>query len=118
MSTPADTVTSYMAAYNRGDLDELLTHFSPSAEIFSYPPNQLRARGAEEVRAFHLAYWDTEPRGLAVHRVAFGEYVVEQYVLMQGGRYTGFAVVTYKVNNGKIQRVDYIDSEQTDYRLC
>jgi hypothetical protein len=118
MRTPADTVTSYMAAYNCGDLDESLTHFSPFAEIFSYPPNQLQAKGVEEVRAFHVAYWHTAPRGLAVHRAVFGEHVVEQYVLMQGSKYTGFAVVTYTVNDGKIQRIDYIESEQTDYRLC
>jgi hypothetical protein len=50
---PASTLNAYIAAYNSGDIDEVLTVFSEESEIIDHPFNGL-VSGLDEIRRVHV----------------------------------------------------------------
>lgn len=53
-SDPTATVESYIEAYNTGDIDLVMTHFTEDSVITSHPTGSGLANGLAEIRLLHV----------------------------------------------------------------
>lgn len=107
MSDPESVAGRQLSAYNARDIDAFMACWHDDAEIFEHP-STLLARGAEAIRARHLARFE-EPDlfGRLVSRTSVADVVVDREVVTRNfpdGRGTIDVLAIYEVRGGKIAR--------------
>lgn len=97
-------------AYNARDIEKFIEPYSDSVEIYQFP-NKLLYKGKDKMRISYGGMFEkvTELHCELVHRTVQGNVVIDQE------RVTGFpsidtlrAVAIYTIENGKIQKVHFI----------
>ena len=117
MSTASDVCRRAFEAWNRGDLDGVVSCYAPDAVIHlpEQWPDAGRLEGREAIRAFYASYEGTWREGSRVEPLSFEEQddqVVVRVASQAQGRRAGIAVdfdytMTFTVMDGRITRVEF-----------
>jgi hypothetical protein len=106
-STAVKIVQSQLDAYNARDIESFMECWDSDAEYFEFPANLL-ARGADAIRARHVARFQ-EPGlfGRLLHRMCVGNLVVDHEQVRRSfpaGSGHVEVIAMYEVANGRIAR--------------
>ncbi|MEO1513493.1 MAG: nuclear transport factor 2 family protein [Bacteroidota bacterium] len=109
-SSPEQLAQEQLDAYNARDIDAFLKPYSDEVEIYNFP-DQLISKGKESMRKSYAQMFANTPKLHCelVSRMVQGNTVIDQE------RVTGFgpdrvmhAIAVYKVEDGKIAKVYFI----------
>ncbi|USQ74260.1 nuclear transport factor 2 family protein (plasmid) [Roseomonas mucosa] len=102
-----DPVRRQLDAYNARDVNAFMQSWSEDCEYYEFP-SKLLARGAEEVRARHVARFN-EPHlhGSLMSRTSVGNLVVDREVVTRSypdGPGQVDVIAIYEVEDGKLRK--------------
>ncbi len=109
IATPETLVQQQLNAYNARNMEAFLAPYSDSVELFEFP-NIPYAKGKEAMRKAYTGLFEQvkELHCHVVERIAEGNTIIDhEYVTGFGGQ-TLKAIAVYKIENGKIQKVYFI----------
>jgi hypothetical protein len=114
--SPPEVVQAQLDAYNRKDIDELLSTYAHDAEQFTLHGNRI-AKGREEMRARFLArFAEPDLHAQMVTRVVVGNFVTDLEIIMWNfpeGPGTLEMLCIYEVVDGLIQRASFAIGKKT-----
>jgi hypothetical protein len=100
-------VAQQLDAYNARDIDAFMAAWHDDAEYYAHP-NELLARGADEIRARHAArFKEPDLHGRLIARLSVGNLVVDREIVTRNfpeGRGKVDVIAIYEVEAGKITR--------------
>lgn len=104
---PCTVVQQQLDAYNARDIDGFMAHWAEDAEYYAFPSTPL-ANGMAEIRERHVARFQ-EPNlsGLLIQRMAVGNIVVDQEVVIRTfpeGPGKVDVIAVYEVEGDKIKK--------------
>lgn len=105
-ATPERVAETYEAAYNRHDLEAVVSLFSADAQILD-PPERPRDSGVDQIRRNLAIRFSADPRASrrTSQRFTQGNYVVERLTeSMQSGAPASETVI-WEIRDGKIVRM-------------
>jgi hypothetical protein len=104
--TPESVAQAWIEAYNRRDLEALVSLFAPNAQIFE-PPDRLRDSGAGQIRqACERRFASAGKTTLsAAGRIVEGNIVTQRETETGADGRVESAIVTREVRDGRIVRV-------------
>jgi hypothetical protein len=110
VKAPAEVVQAQIDAYNRRDIEGILSSYADDAQIFYYP-DQLTMSGKDALRDGFRKLFEPAPQLHAsiLHRIAFDRFVIDQQQVT--GRPDGQviqAVAIYEIRDGRIVRVTFL----------
>lgn len=106
----AAIVDAQLKAYNKHDLEELLTFFHPEIESYKFP-GEPQLNGKE---ALHKAFGDQfkhQPNEVVVERIVENNYVIDSVEVtykVEGSTMTHRGVVIYTIEDGLIRRLMFL----------
>lgn len=109
MTTPETLVQQQLNAYNARNMEAFLAPYSDSVELFEFP-NVPYSKGKDEMRKAYKGMFEQvkELHCKVAERIVEGNTVIDhEYVTGIGGQ-TLKAIAVYKIENGKIQKVYFI----------
>lgn len=106
--SPEMLVQRQLNAYNARNIEAFLDTYSDDIELFNFP-NQLMARGKDEMRKRYAPFFAATPNLYCelVNRMVMGNTVMDQEKVRAGSN-TLRAVAIYEVDRGKIRRVTFV----------
>ncbi|MBL0356657.1 MAG: amidohydrolase family protein [Chitinophagaceae bacterium] len=107
--TPESLVQQQLNAYNARNMEAFLEPFSDSVELFEFP-NVPYAKGKENMRKAYSSMFEQvkELHCKLENRIVLGNTVIDQENVTGFGPATLKAVAVYKIENGKIRQVYFI----------
>lgn len=107
-NTPEMLAQQQLNAYNAHDLEAFLAPYADDVEIYTFP-DKLMMKGKEEMRK-NYQFVTTTPKLYCrlVNRIAEGNTVIDQEEVWGFGGKPIHAVAIYKIEDGKIQKVYFI----------
>ena len=108
--SPADLAQQQLNAYNAGDIDAFLEPYADDVEIYSFP-DILLTKGKENMRPNYASMFAGIPD---LHcelksRLVQGDTVIDQeFITGLPNNETAAAIAIYKIENGKIAKVYFI----------
>ena len=109
-ATPEAIVDAQLAAYNRRDLEGLLSLYAEDAVLANYP-DQVAQTGKAEMRTrYQLRFSNPRLHADIINRITFGRFVIdhERVVAPPPAEGTLEAVAVYEIKDGKIVRVTFL----------
>jgi imidazolonepropionase-like amidohydrolase len=107
--TPEILVQQQLNAYNARNMEAFLAPYSDSVELYEFPAT-LFAKGKDEMRKQYSGMFE-QVKALHCHlvnRIVEGNTVIDHENVTGFGGQTLKAVAVYRIENGKIQRVIFI----------
>lgn len=108
---PASVVQRQVDAYNRRDLDDFLSVFSPDAQLLLFP-NELLFAGHNTLRSVYgkLISEAVDLHAEVTNRIVQGNYVIDREITTgMPGKPTQIGLAIYEVKNGLVTRVWFVD---------
>jgi hypothetical protein len=108
--TPERIVQEQVEAYNRHDLDAFLGFYSPEIKLYDFPVKEVSS-GLGAMRKIYGKLFADNP-GLKVDivkRIVQGDIVIDQEAVAGAGRRRSTAVAIYRVREGKIAAVWFVE---------
>jgi hypothetical protein len=107
---PEAAVDGQNAAFNRHDLDALVSFYSPEAIFYGFP-DRVRHSGIDEIRrSYAKGFAETPSMEVKVsRRLLQGAYVIDQETIsgLTGGQSIP-VVAIYEIRDGRIRRLWYV----------
>ena len=106
--TPADLAQRQLNAYNHRDIEGFLEPYAEDVEVYTYP-STLQFRGKDIMRKSYASMFENTPNLYCElkNRIVQGNTVIDQERVQFGERILE-AIAIYHIENGKIQRVYFI----------
>lgn len=108
--TPEDLAQRQLNGYNARDIEAFLEPYSQDVELYRFP-DQLRGKGRAYMRSTYTKMFENTPNlhCKLVNRIVQGNTVIDQELVtgFSNGR-TIEAIAVYKIENGKIAKVYFI----------
>lgn len=102
-------IDNLVNAYNKGDLDQFMTHFADEAKIV-HDYDVVVHDGSEAIRAFYMQPLADKHQVKVVQRIAIGRHVVDLVHVTKPNATGAMSFLTiYTLDKGKVVRVDFID---------
>lgn len=108
--TPAEIIQRQLEAYNRGDIDGFVAHYSADVVVGDGAGKEV-CRGVKKLRELYGAMFRDNPHQFAVvtNRIALGEYVIDdEDIVGRADNVRRRAVVIYRLVDRLIVRVSLI----------
>ncbi|WP_421763537.1 nuclear transport factor 2 family protein [Ekhidna sp.] len=111
--SPEELANEQLEAYNNRDIEAFLIPYSDTVKVYNSKQELLYA-GKETMRSQYSAMFGRTPdlNCNLLNRIAVGNTVIEHEEVSFGSDRKIFAIVMYKVSNGKIQEVHFLDRAQ------
>lgn len=103
-------VEKQLEAYNAHDIDAFVATYADSVEIYS-PEGQLLMKGHEQLRNGYAGFFANTPalNCKILNRMTINNTVIDKEEVIINDSTTIYGVAIYKVEEGKIQSVNFID---------
>jgi hypothetical protein len=103
-------VQQQLEAYNEHNIEKFLEVYSDTVKLYNYP-NTLVAKGKESMRESYAGLFQNLPQlhCTLLNRMVFNDVVIDhERVVLQNGKPPIFAIAIYKIRNGKIEEVTFL----------
>jgi hypothetical protein len=103
-------VQEQVEAYNRHDLDAFLGFYSPEIKLYDFPGKEVSS-GLDAMRKIYGKLFADNPELKVdiVKRIVQGDIVIDQEAVAGSGRRRFTAVAIYRVREGKIATVWFVE---------
>jgi hypothetical protein len=105
--TPEQIVQAQVAAYNRADLEALLSFYSQDSKLYDHP-GRLTESGLAEIRQRYARRLSQTPQLRVTGRMVQGDFVLERVEAFGAGAEPARTITIYEVRHGKIANVWFI----------
>ncbi|WP_370090299.1 nuclear transport factor 2 family protein [Ekhidna sp.] len=113
--TPEELANAQLEAYNNRDIEAFVEPYSDSVKVFN-DKRELLYQGKETMRAQYGSMFASTPdlNCNLLNRIAVSDTVIEHEEVTFGEGRKIYAIVMYKVSNGKIQEVHFLDRKNAE----
>lgn len=111
--SPEELANEQLEAYNNRDIEAFLIPYSDSVKVYNHK-HELLYEGKETMRNQYRSMFERTPELNCnlLNRIAVGNTVIEHEEVTFGPNQKIYAIVMYKVSEGKIQEVHFLDRAQ------
>lgn len=111
--TPEELANAQLEAYNNRDIEAFLKPYSDSVKVFN-DKRELLYEGKETMRAQYGNMFARTPdlNCNLLNRIAVNTTIIEHEEVTFGEGRKIYAIVMYKVSEGKIQEVHFLDRQE------
>lgn len=113
--TPEELANAQLEAYNNRDIEAFVEPYSDSVKVFN-DKRELLYQGKETMRAQYGSMFARTPdlNCNLLNRIAVNDTVIEHEEVTFGEGRKIYAIVMYKVAEGKIQEVHFLDRKNAE----